>query len=81
MTELSGSWIFSCGSSVNHLITLHAKAEGKLERWTKNWSLGRNSWVAEKTVMNWEYSSILFLKFNCPALCRVMDKRMYHNCV
>lgn len=71
MTGLLRSWAFFCDCSINFLIILHAKAEGNLERWIKNYPLGRNSWVAEDLVMDRGYSSIWFLKFNHPALYRV----------
>lgn len=83
-TTVSGllrSWAFFCDCSINSLITLHAKAEGKLERWIKNYPIERNSWVAEDIVMDWGYSSILFLKFNHSALCRIRHNRIYDYCV
>lgn len=79
MTGLLRSWAFLCDCSINSSITFHAKAEGKMERWIKNYPFGRNSWVAEDIVMDWGYSSILFLKFNHPALCRVRHNRVYDS--
>lgn len=60
MTELPRNWAFPCGSSINFLITLHAKAGGKLKREMKNGPLGKDSWVAEKVVADWGCSNILF---------------------
>jgi hypothetical protein len=61
---LPRNWAFPCGSSINYLITLRVRVEGKLGREMKNGPFGKDSCVVEKVVADWGYSSILFLKFN-----------------